>query len=247
VTLARTLAALALAAGLLGAAAPVPHVAASRPAAAAPSPRRTALVLERYLAALEGLSAPRYISFEYSIEQGGGTDISELHRIYRAGRDSRDELIEADGQRLRLPRVRIRHDAVDRYALAAIAPTPARYTFSFVSSAKSGDHLTYTYGTQAKSAGAFSVDEITIDGASFLPTQLRFRSSAGGVHGHGTLFYAKADRYWLIREARADALAKDGPIGERIVWSAYRFPSTLPSATFAGQVADPIPAPTAAP
>ncbi len=246
-TLARTLAALALAAGLLGAAAPAPHVPASGPAAPATSARKTALVLERYLTELERLPAPRYISFEYSIEQGGGTDISEVHRIYRAGRDSRDELIESQGQRLRLPRVRIRHDAADRYALSAIAPTPARYTFAFVRSAKSGDHLAYTYGTQAKSTGAFSVDEITIDGASFLPTQLRFHSSAGGVHGHGTLIYAKTDRYWLIREARADALAKDGPIGERIVWSAYRFPSALPATTFGGQAADPVPLPTAAP
>jgi hypothetical protein len=248
---ARALAAFALAAGLLGASAPrvipSPRLAAHPRPAATESPQKVALVLEQYAAALDELPAPRYISFEYSVEQSGGTNISELHRIYRAGRDQRDELIAEDGQRLRLPSVRIRHDAVDRYALAALAPTPARYTFTFAGSVKSGDHLAYTFRTEPKGAAGFVVEGVTLDGKSFLPAALRFRSSAGGIHGHGTLSFAKAERFWLIREARIDAQSKGAPVVERIVWSAYRFPSSLPSATFADQTAAPSAGPSAPP
>lgn len=246
-TAARALAAFALAACLLGASAPRAVKPLPRPAASQPPAGKAARVLERYLAALELLEAPRFVSYEYSVEQGGGTDISEMHRIYRAGSDSRDETIEEDGHRLRRPRVRIRHNAVDRYALAAVAPTPAHYLFAFAGTEKSGDHLAYTFRTTATGATAFVIDEVTIDGASFLPTVLRFRSTAGSVHGHGTLLYAKADRYWLVREARIDARYKDTPIGERIVWSAYRFPSALPSATFADKIVEPSAPPPASP
>jgi hypothetical protein len=238
---ARALAALALAAGLLGASAPAAKGTLAPAPSATPAP-----IVDRYLAALADLPVPPYVSFEYTVEQSGGTNISQVHRIYRAGREERDELIEEDGYRLKRPRVRIRHAAGDRYALAALAPTRERYVFALVGTAKSGEHLAYTYHTEARSAAQFVVDEVTIDGASFLPTHLRFRSAAGGVHGHGTFVYGKTGKYWLIREAHIDALRKDDAIRERIVWSAYRFPSSLPSATFADQVAEPSPAPSAA-
>lgn len=247
---ARALAAFALASGLLGANVSHPQPPATAlPAVKAVNAAKAAQVLDRYLAALERLPAPQYISFEYAVEQGGATNISQVHRIYRAGPDVRDEVIAEDGRRLRRPRVRIRHDGSDRYALAALAPTPGRYTFTFARSAKSGEPSTYTFRTAAKSAATFTIEEVTLDGTTFLPIVMRFRSTAGNTHGHGTLLYAKSDRYWLIREARVDALLKDAPAGERIVWSAYRFPASLPSATFADQVADPSvsPKPAATP
>jgi hypothetical protein len=244
VNAARALATFALASGLLGA--NVPHftpppspAASASPAIKAAKAAKAAAVLERYLAALEQLPAPQYLSFEYSVEQGGATSLSQVHRVYRGGSDVRDEVIAEDGRRLRRPHVRIRHAAADRYALAALAPTPARYTFAFAGAAKNGGANAYTFRTAAKSAATFTVTEVTLDGTSFLPSVLRFRSTAGKTHGHGTLLYAKTDRYWLIREARVDALLDDAPAGERIVWSAYRFPVSLPSATFADQVEGP--------
>jgi hypothetical protein len=257
VNAARALATFALASGLLGAnvphftPAPLPAASASPAMKAATAARaaKAAAVLERYLTALERLPAPQYLSFEYSVEQGGATNISQVHRVYRAGSDVRDEVIAEDGHRLRRPHVRIRHDGADRYALAALAPTPARYTFTFSGSPKSAVWSSYTFRTAAKSAAPFTVTEVTLDGTSFLPIALRFRSTAGKTHGHGMLLYAKADRYWLIREARVDALLDDAPAGERIVWSAYRFPASLPSATFADQVEGPsiLPKPAATP
>jgi hypothetical protein len=249
VNAARALATFALASGLLGAnvphftPAPSPAATSAPPAVKAAKAAKAAAVLERYLAALERLPAPQYLSFEYSVEQGGGTNLSQVHRVYRAGSDVRDEVIAADGHRLRRPRVRIRHDGADRYALAALAPTPARYTFTFAGAGKNGEPNAYTYRTAAKNAATFTVTEVTLDGTTFLPTVLRFRSTAGKTHGHGTLLYAKFDRYWLIREARVDALLDETPAGERIVWSAYRFPASLPSATFADQVEGPSASP----
>jgi hypothetical protein len=234
----RTLAAVALVAGLFG---------GTPPRAAEPVSARAEIVLRRYFVALEKLAPPPYVSYEYSIEQGGGTNISQVHRIYRAGRDVRDEALQENGRRLRRPRIQIRHDGVDRYALAAVAPTAARYTFAFTGVAKNGEHLAYTFRTEAKTAASFTIEEVTLDGASCLPTVLRFRTTAAGVQGHGTFFYAKADRYWMIREARVDAAYKDEPIGERIAWDAYRFPSSLPSATFADTIADPEPISSLAP
>lgn len=242
--LARALAALALAAGLLGASL---LRATPAPAGAVPASRQAASVLTHYLEALDAYSAPKYVSFEYSVEQSGATNISQVHRVYRAGRDERDELIEEDGKRRKPAGVRIRHDAVDRYALAAVAPAPERYAFTFVGSTKSGDHLLYRYRTQAQTAAPFSVEEISVDGTSFLPAVIRFRSTYGGVHGHGKFLFAAAEKHWMIREARIDALAKGTPVSERIVWSAYRFPSSLPSATFADQISEPAPLPSLPP
>ncbi len=255
---ARALAALALAAGLLWAtplgAAPAPRSgmavsqpASPSPAAAAAASAKAASVLTHYLEMLDVYSAPKYVSFEYSVEQSGGTNISQVHRIYRAGRDQRDEVIEEDGRRLKPARVRIRHDSVDRYALSAVAPAPERYAFTFVGSTKSGDHVLYRYRTEARTAAPFTVEEISLDGTSYLPAMLRFRSSSGGVHGHGELLFATAEKHWMIREARIDALSKGAPVSERIVWSAYRFPSSLPSATFADQVPEPAPLPSLPP
>lgn len=233
------LAAVALAA-LFGATPPRAG-AATHSAAAGSVAARGKVILDRYFAALAKLAKPDYVSYEYSVEQGGGTNISQVHRIYRAGGDVRDEAVQQDGRRLRRPRIHIRHDDVDRYALEAIAPTAARYTFTFTGVAKSGEHLAYTFRTEPKTAASFVVEEITLDGASYLPTVVRFRTTGAGVRGKGTFIYAKTDRYWMIREARVDAAYKEEPIGERIAWGAYRFPSSLPSATFADKVSDPDP------
>ncbi len=231
-------AAVAVAAGGVRAA-PRPPAAAQAPAALAP-----ATVLARYAEALESLREPPALSFEYSVEQLGLRDIEQTHRVYRSGLNERDETLIVDSYALRQPAVRILANRTNRYDIAVVAPKAAEYAFTFAGARRDAGGYTYAFRTVPRGSPSFAVSEIDIDGRSFLPSLVRFKIDGGGARGSGELAYGPADLYWVVRSATVSAhLANGATARERIEWSAYRFPPSLPASTFEAPRATATPAP----
>ncbi len=192
-------------------------------------------VLVRYAQALGEISRPSAVEFEYSVEQLGTRTLQQTHHVYRGGQSERDEIIAADGQTLSRPSVRILLNRKYPYDIRSIAPQVATYTFIYTGTLLEGnDHFLYLYKTEPKGPESnFVVDELDIDGISFLPAIIHFRIAGATTHGSGRLAYARFDRYWLVREADVTVhLPKGALANERIVWSKYQFPASLPAETF---------------
>lgn len=202
-------------------------------------------VLARYAQALKDAPVPKLAVFEYAIEQAGVHDLIQTHRVYRAGREERDETLAVSGKALSPPLVRLFHGRIDRYAVARLAPTEASYAFAFVGTHKSGKHTDYIYRTLAHTPGAFEVTQVTIDGVRFLPSSISFVTGRGKVRGTGTINFNKSDRYWMPVLAVAVANVGQERARERIAFSGYRFPTSLPRSTFAAprSLATPSPSP----
>jgi hypothetical protein len=192
-----------------------------------------ATVLARYADALANLKRPPTQSFEYSVEQLGLRNIEQTHRVYRSGLNERDETLIVDGYTLKQPAVRILANRTNRYDIAAVAPKPADYTFTFDGTKRDAAGYTYVFRTAPRATPQFAVSEIEIDGRSFLPSLVRFKIGGGGARGSGELAYGLADAYWVVRAANVSVHLTNGATAhERIEWSAYRFPPSLPASTF---------------
>ncbi len=190
-------------------------------------------VLVRYADALAGVKRPPAVSFDFWIEQLGLRNIEQLHRVYRSGTSERDETLSIDGYPLRTPEVRILLNRGYRYDITAVAPRLDEYVFALVNTLRSGNHYAYTFATEPRAPRPFVVSGVTIDGETFLPSTVRFSVTGGNARGDGRLRYGKAGRYWVVSDATVAVRLADGkPARERIVWSHYRFPTTLPTATF---------------
>ena len=208
--------------------------AASRAAPLA-RPLESSEVLVRYEQALAEISRPAAVEFEYTVEQLGARTLQQTHHVYRSGQSERDEIVAADGQTLSRPSVRILLNRKYPYDIRSIAPQPATYTFIYTGTLLEGsDHFLYLYKTEPKGLESnFVVDELDIDGLTFLPAIIHFRISGGATHGSGRLTYARFEHYWLVREANVTVhLPKGSLANERIVWSKYQFPPSLPAETF---------------
>jgi len=223
----------------------------------APVARRTlspARVLQRYAVGLAKVKRPKLLVFQYTVEQLGYNDLEQAHRVYRSGLSERDEKIVVDGHVQEYPSIRIFRSRVDRYDIAAVSPRPGSYVFKYtgvLTGASGGD--AYVFKTERAAASRFSVSEVEIDGRSFLPSVVRFRISGNGAHGSGELRFGRAQSYWLVRQATVSTRLRGGASAhERITWSNYQFPPSLPSSTFAppraapAPVAEPTPVPTPA-
>ncbi len=205
---------------------PPPH---AKPVAA---PLDPATVLAEYADALVLLKRPPALSFEFSIEQLGLRNIEQTHRVYRSGSKERDETLSVDGYALKNPSVRIFNRGY-RYDIATLAPKPQAYDFSFASAQRVGSHYAYSFETKPRGPASFAVTGVTIDGLSFLPLVVRFHASGGNARASGMVRYVGAQGYWVVSEAIADARLADGKLAhEKMVWSKYRFPESLPSSTF---------------
>jgi hypothetical protein len=201
-------------------------------------------VLARYLAALSKTPQAHTVVFEYSISQAGPHVIEQRHRVYRSGAVQRDEITYVDGQAIKPPNIRIiRHE--DRYSVHRLAPRPQTYFFLFAGTSKTGKHLTYSYRTVPLRASVFAVVSVSIDGLTFLPAAIHFKTRGGMAAGSGVVMYAKSDRYWMPVLASVSAKIRGHPAQERIVWSSYRFPKNLPASTF--RQPRPLPSPSVAP
>ena len=190
-------------------------------------------VLARYTSALAHAGAPPVVTFEYAVEQFGARNLSQVHRIYRAGTNERDETTTIDGHQLLKSRIRIRRNVADQYAIANLAPRPDAYAFAFVEAQPVGDHLEYRFTTVPHNRTSFTVKAVVIDSQSFLPKAIDYSAVGATTVGDGTVQYARVGMYWLVREAAVSAKLGGKPARERITWGKYRFPRDLPPSTFA--------------
>lgn len=192
---------------------------------------------------LDAAPQPKNIIFTYTVSQAGPVSIEQTHRIYRSGVLVRDETLAVDGQGL-LPANRITRISKhrDRYTLQALAPRAADYAFLFQEVRRSGGHLEYVFEAIPLVKGSpFLVEEMTIDGSTFLPSDVRFRVSVRGAKGIGDIHFAKYGRYWMPSLVTIAARVSAKPARERIVFTGYRFPASLPKATFRSPKPLPVP------
>lgn len=209
----------------------------------APAPLDSQVVLARYAMRLNDAVRPKNSIFTYTISQAGPVAIEQTHRIYRNGLRVRDETLAVDGQGLhaadRITRV---GKYRDRYALGTLAPRAADYTFLFQEARRTAGHLDYEYQAIPLIKGsAFIIEGMTIDGSTFLPSVLHFRITARGASGTGDIHFAKRGRYWMPTVIAVSAIVSKKPARERIVFSGYRFPASLPKATFRSPKPLPVP------
>lgn len=190
------------------------------------------LVLQQYELRLGDLRAPKAMIFSYTVSQAGPNDIEQRHRIYRSGLDVRDETLTVDGVALKPKIVRI-GKREDRYDVLRLAPRTTSYTMLFLRTVRDGSHVDYQYeATPLVAASGFVVDGLTIDGDTYLPRAISFRTASGLAHGTGTLEFEKIGAYCVPVAVSVDAEIHGVPAREHIAWSDYRFPPSLPASTF---------------
>lgn len=190
-------------------------------------------VLQRYALALVETPVPKLLVFGYTVSQAGLGNIEQRHELYRSGLSVRDETLAVDGVTLRQKSVRF-EQREDRYAIDRIAPRGDSYQMLFLHSVRDGSHIDYVYDTTPilRQATGMWVEQVTIDGIKFLPKRVRFHSEGEDAKGKGTIEYAAFGKYWLPVVATVDATVNGKPARERIAWSDYRFPPSLPASTF---------------
>ena len=209
--------------------------------ALAGAPLDSQVVLERYATHLLAVDAPKAVIFSYTISQAGPRDIEETHRQYRNGDLVRDETLSADGQSLRPKITRIARYR-NRYTIDGLAPRLTQYAFLFLRAVRVGNVYQYEYRAEPLGAAAgFVVEGMTIDGRTYLPSVIRFHTSTGSVLGTGSVGFASAGKYWVPTAANVEAKINGKPARERITFSAYQFPGSLPKSTF--QAPKPLPTP----
>jgi hypothetical protein len=211
------------------------------------------VVLARYARALARLKHPPTLAFDYAVEQLGLRNMEQTHRVYRSGRSERDETLIVDGYPLQRPAIRIFANRTYRYDVSGVAPRAPRYRFVSTGAISRGSSsFDYVFKTVPLGAASFAVSEVVIDGTRFLPSRIRFKIAAAGARGSGQLTYEAVDGYWVVRQALVDARLPNGSTAhERIAWSDYSFPSSLPESTFTPPraralvpiAAEPLPAP----
>jgi hypothetical protein len=196
-------------------------------------------VLTQYASALKAASVPKVVVFSYTVSQVGPSNIEQHHRIYRSGLAVRDDTLSVDGITLHRKVVRISRYA-DRYAITRFAPSGGSYELLFLGTVKDGGHFDYVYeATPLNRSSGTWIDRLTIDGANFLPRDVRFHSAGAGVEGTGEIEFGPFGKYWMPVVADATARVGGKPARERIAWSDYRFPQSLPPSTF--QAPKPLP------
>jgi hypothetical protein len=197
-------------------------------------------VLAQYEAALLLLDEPRVFTVEYTLEQNGARTLEQTHRIFRNGGDERDETLAVNGTRSKTPVIRIFRGRRYRYTVAALAPKLTAYDFAYVGPHKDGKHIDYVFRLTPKGKpGALTFTEVTVDGLTFLPRSVSFATARH--EGQGSVAFAKAGRYWVARSATAQASVPGGVARERLRFSRWRFPASLPRSTFAAP--RPLPSP----
>jgi hypothetical protein len=203
---------------------------------AAPSP---AAVVQRYERALAAVKEPHTFTVEFTLEQTGTRSLDQTHRIFRAGTDERDEIIAVNGTRAPNAAVRIFRGRPYRYGVTKLAPRPAEYDFAYVGPHKNGHHVDYVFRLTPKTPKTFHFTEVAIDGVTYLPGSVAFVS---GPNVGGSVTFGKSEKYWVATSAGASASGKAGIAHERLTFTNWRFPKTLPRSTFAAR-----PLPTAPP
>ena len=219
--------------GLLLALAGAPSASASpAPAATAVPVLPPSAVVAKYAAALAKVRDPRVFTVEYTLVQTGPRTLEQTHRIFRSGGDERDETLAVNGTRSSTPVVRIFRRRPYRYTVAALAPKPSAYDFTYAGPHRDGKHVDYVFNLTPKAAvpPSFAFTQVTIDGLTFLPQSVAFAESRHG--GAGTVTFSKSDQFWVARSAAAQAAIPGGIAHEELRFLRWRFPKTLPRSTF---------------
>lgn len=210
-------------------------------AAIASAPLDSQAVLQRYASRLLAAEVPKTLVFSYSVSQAGPQSIEQSHRMYRSGDLVRDETLAVDGQALKVKITRIARYR-NRYTIETLAPRMTEYAFLFLRTVRSGNRYAYQYKAVPLGAtGPFTVLGMTIDGRTFLPSEIRFRSVAGNMTGTGSVSFGASGKYWIPTSAVVQATIAGKPARERITFSSYQFPRSLPKSTF--QAPRPLPTP----
>ncbi len=199
--------------------------------AATPPAADSQYVLQQYALAVAKISTPKVVIYSYTVSQVGPSNIEEHHRIYRSGADIRDEMLSVDGIPLSRKVVRFSRRE-DRYTVERFAPRTDAYELLFLGTVKDGRHLDYVYEATPLTRTAAWIDRVTIDGVNFLPRAVHFHTTGLDVEGTGEVEFGSFGKYWMPVIAVAQASVKGKPARERIVWSDYRFPESLPPSTF---------------
>jgi hypothetical protein len=197
------------------------------------APLDSQVVLQNYARALGKVRTPAFAIFSYAVSQAGPTDIEQRHRIYRSASSVRDETISIDGARPKGAAVTIgKRD--DRYALGRLAPRPGAYELLFVRATTTGARTDYLFDAipYAKAPAGFTVTQVTIDGTTFLPRAIAFRTTSLTARGDGEVRFAPFGPYWMPVLATVAASVGGRPARERIAFGEYRFPTSLPPSTF---------------
>jgi hypothetical protein len=199
---------------------------------ASPAALDSQYVLQRYAVAIETVPTPKAVIFTYTVSQAGPSNLDQRHVIYRSGAQVRDETLAVDGVALVHKIVRFaRRD--DRYSVTRLAPRAASYEMLFLQTIKDGRHVDYEYQTSPLLHGAgAAIDRVTIDGIRYLPKVVRFATQGPDARGAARVEYAQFGKYWMPVSAEVNAVVQGKPARERIVWSDYRFPESLPPSTF---------------
>jgi hypothetical protein len=200
------------------------------PAAAAPSDSE--VVLTRYAAALEAYVPPKVAIYSYTVSQAVPTDIEQRHLVYRAGNRVRDEISPLN-QAAMTPSSVVIEQRSDPYSIVLTAPRRSAYELLFVQTSEIAGHTVYVYDAvpNVKSSG-FAVTQVAIDTTHYLPRSIRFTSSNGVTSAHGELQYGPDGTHWVPTAATVTSVIGGKPARERIAWSAFRFPPSLPDSTF---------------
>lgn len=203
------------------------------PASASPLPLlEPPAVLAKYKHALATLKEPRDFVFEYTLQQTGTRTLEQTHRVFRSGKDERDETMAVNGTRSSAPVVRIFRNRPYRYSVAALAPRPAAYDFTYAGVHHDGKRLDYVFSLAPKvPKPGITFTEVAIDSVTFLPQSVAFAADQHAARGSVT--FAKSDRYWVARGASAQANVPGGIARERVAFAKWRFPTGLPRSTFA--------------
>ncbi len=210
-------------------------------AALAGAPLDSQAVLEHYASRLLTTEAPKTVVFTYSVSQAGPQSIEQSHRIYRSGDLVRDETLQVDGQSLKTKITRIARYR-NRYTIETLAPRMTEYAFLFLRSVRNGGSYSYVYNAVPLGAtGSFIVQGMTIDGRTFLPSEIRFATHSGKIKGNGSISFGKSGKYWVPTTAAVQATIAGKPARERITFTSYQFPRSLPKSTF--QSPRPLPTP----
>lgn len=199
------------------------------------------VVLHRYTSTLLQLHEPKTMIFSYTVSQAGPTNIDQTHRLYRSGDLVRDETLDINGLTVHPKITRIARYR-NRYTVTALAPRETEYAFLFERVIRTPHDLEYRYkAVPLAPPGAFVVREVTIDGRTYLPSAIRFRSSAAGMSGSGTVIFERVGKYWVPGTVGLRARLNGKAARERITFSGYQFPARLPRSTFSSP--KPLPTP----
>jgi hypothetical protein len=207
-----------------------PDIPPLRPRPTPPPAVAPATTLARYAEALAANHTPLVLSFEYSIDQAGARDIQQTHRVFRSGNSERDELLSSEGKRVDPPSIHIFLGRRNRYTIEALAPRPEAYTFRYVASVHDGRHLDQVFETIPFSPAPATVQQVTIDGVTFLPAAIRFVTTAHG--GGGNVSFGRVQKYWMPTAASAAATSGKSSTVEHVSFYRYRFPTSLADSTF---------------